>query len=489
MVEYRRLLDDGCPELEAALEVADRWPDDAVAQNCLGAALAGPRVDTTGGVGVDVGWAEAESRLRRAIDLAPSWAAPCSNLAGLLGMQGRAEQADALHRRALVLGPADAAVHDAYGITLRWRGELDAAEGHLRRALALDPGSPSAASTLANILLLRGEFEAAWRVHGRALPRRLRPARAALWGAEELDGREIFVHANDGLGDALMLARYATLVAERGGHVILGSPATLAGLLAGAAGVAEAVATDEEPVPRVGTYLPMSLLPYVFRTTPATIPASVPYLRPDAGHARRWAAWLAEEGSELKVGLVWGGSRGNAHNWARSIPLAALAPLGRVPGVRYYALQQGPPLAEARTPPAGLHLTILDRAIADYGDTAAIAAGLDLVISVDSSPAHLAGALGRPVWLLTCAANDWFWGMSGDRTPWYPSMRLFRQATTGDWAPVVAPVADALRRLAASHALDPANLGALPLCGLRGVDERGAYVSWLPERTSPSARS
>jgi len=201
-----------------------------------------------------------------------------------------------------------------------------------------------------------------------------------------------------------------------------------------------------QPLPPVDYVAALPDLPRLFSPTLETIPATVPYLHADSARVRAWAARL-DAGSDRpmrRVGLVWAGSPDHRLNGQRSTTLAALAPLGTVAGVRFYGLQKGTPGAEALTPPAGLDFVDLGPELADFGETAAVVSLLDLVITVDSSVGHLAGALGRPAWVLPWATHDWRWLLGRDDSPWYPSVRLFRQQQPNAWGPVVEQVARAL---------------------------------------------
>ncbi len=287
----------------------------------------------------------------------------------------------------------------------------------------------------------RGDFERAWEASDAALaadrgamhdlPRHLR----AVWDGTPLDGRRVLVRCHHGLGDTLQFVRYLPLVERRARSVsVLAQPALLP-LLRTMGGAACLLPLDDAPDPPHDVDVEVMELPHVFRTSLATLPADVPYLHvPAAPRPDR-----APDG--LAVGIVW-----RVGDWAphRAIPLARLAPLADVPGVTLHVLQRGDGLAERSGALARLGtLAPAD----DVPEMARTMRALDLVITVDSMPAHLAGALGVPVWTLLPADADWRWMEGRDDSPWYPTMRLFRQERPGDWAPVVARVADALRRL------------------------------------------
>jgi hypothetical protein len=228
----------------------------------------------------------------------------------------------------------------------------------------------------------------------------------------------------------------------------------IAALLATLDGVAETVAPGR-PLPPLDCVAALPDLPLLFGTTVETIPSSVPYLRADPALVNMWAERLAGEDAGLReaggsdrpvrrVGLVWAGSPDHRLNGQRSARLDDFTPLGRAPGVRFYGLQKGEPAAEAQRPPAELDFVDLGPALRDFADTAALVSNLDLIITVDTSVGHLAGALGVPAWILPWATHDWRWLLGRDDSPWYPSVRLFRQERPHDWAPVIERVAAAL---------------------------------------------
>jgi len=188
-------------------------------------------------------------------------------------------------------------------------------------------------------------------------------------------------------------------------------------------------------------------LPRIFGTTSTNIPRTVPYLQADAKDAKTWQHRLASHSPIVKVGLAWAGNPAHKNDRNRSIKLALLAPLGQVPGVRFFSLQKGDAAAQAEARPPGMELVDWTVELKDFADTAALIANLDLVIAVDTAVAHLAGALGKPVWTLLPFVPDWRWLLEREDSPWYPTMRLFRQSSWGDWDSVIMRVAEALSQL------------------------------------------
>ena len=317
-----------------------------------------------------------------------------------------------------------------------------------RRALELRPGEPEVRVALASTFLLSGDFaqgfplyEARWETPaGRAMARTFAQP---LWDGSPLAGRRILLHAEQGLGDTIQFIRYVPLVKEMGGVVSVLCPPELRRLLTGQLGI-EQIVTDLNALPAFDVHCPILSLPRVLRTTLHSIPARVPYLTVDPTMSRAWQQRLDAAPKGLKVGLVWAGSPKHRKDHQRSIPPEELAPLAAVGGVRFISLQKG----DASSTRIGLNLVDWTAELTDLADTAALIANLDLVICVDTAVAHPAGACrAAPVWLLLPFAPDWRWMWDRADSPWYPTMRLFRQSSPGNWAGVIAGVVDALLRL------------------------------------------
>jgi hypothetical protein len=279
-----------------------------------------------------------------------------------------------------------------------------------------------------------------------------------MWRGEDIAGRTLLVLPEQGFGDNIQFARFARLAGERGARVVLVTRPPVKRLFSTLRGVTE-IRADELPLPDCDYHVPIMGLPHALGTTLATIPADVPYLAADPGAVDRWRARL-RGGDALRVGLVWSsgvlttGRDLFMNAMAKSLPLAALAPLARVPNVAFYSLQKfaGAHDPAAHVPPPGLRLVDWTTELADFADTAALVAALDLVISVDTSVAHLAGALGKRVWVLLPADADWRYLRGRADSPWYPTMRLFRQRSAGIWREPVAEAAEALASLAGRDA-------------------------------------
>jgi hypothetical protein len=248
------------------------------------------------------------------------------------------------------------------------------------------------------------------------------------------------------MGDTFQFIRYAPMVKRRGGRVLMLCQREVYPLMATQShlGVDRWI-VDGEELPAFDVHCPLLSLPGIFGATFETIPRDVPYLFADKGMTQRWQERLAGE-SGLKVGLVWGGNPMPLHNRKRSATLAALAPLAEARGATFVSLQKGDSTAQAKTPPAEMKILDYTAELNDFADTAALVSALDLVISIDTGVAHLAGAMGKPTWVLLPFVPDWRWFNDRTDSPWYPTMRLFRQKTLGDWTAPVRAAADELVR-------------------------------------------
>ncbi len=388
---------------------------------------------------------EAVAAYGRALELTPDLAAIHSNLGSCLAAKGDLNGAIASFRAALRLDPKLVEAHCNLANALLDEGRVDDATAAYRTAVAIAPGHPDAQWNLGTCLLLQGEFTRGWRGFewrlrsAGARPRFTRP----LWDGTDLAGRTILLHAEQGFGDTIQFIRYAKLVAARGGRVVVECQPTLIGLLRQLPEVAEWVACGE-PLPAFDVHCPLLSLPGLFRTTLANLPPMDPPLSALAESVEPWRRRFDERAAGPKVGLAWAGNPGHANDHRRSIPLDQLAPLLAVrPDACLVSLQVGSAAAAVRP-------TMLDAGaeLRDLADTAAVVAALDQVITVDTAVAHLAGSMGKPTWLLLPSSPDWRWLLGRTDSPWYPSMRLFRQERPGDWAGVIGTVAAELQRSA-----------------------------------------
>lgn len=436
-------------QYEAAVEAYRRAlqlrPDYPEAHNNLGVALA--RLGRP---------AEAEAHYRASLRLRPDYPEAYYNLAGLFAEQGNLDEAVRAYREAIRLRPNYTEAIRNLGNALLSAGDHAGAMACYEEQLRLTPDNPEGHLARAITWLVLGDYERGWPEYEwrwkvpefthRAFPQ-------PRWDGSPLSGRTILLCSEQGLGDSIQYIRFAAGVKERGGTVLLECPPPLARLAATCPGI-DRVVPWGEPLPEFDVHAPLLSLPAVLGTTLATVPAAVPYLSPEPELVEKWKAGLAPV-REFKVGICWQGNPKFRADKQRSVPLARFEPLARVPGVRLYSLQKGPG-TEQLTPAGGLGFEVTDLASqldADgpFRDTAAVMKSLDLVIAPDTALAHLAGALGVPVWVALSTSAHFCWLLDRDDSPWYPTARLFRQKQYGDWSDVFSRMADALRELAAGR--------------------------------------
>jgi tetratricopeptide (TPR) repeat protein len=431
---------------------------------------------------------EAEVAYREAIRLAPDHAKAHNNLGCLFHLRGRLDEALACYRRALELDPVlpeanqnfgsivrdpkalehaiagyrgqvaanrhDALAFNHLGNTLREAGRYPEALEALGNAVRLDASLAEAHFSRSFVLLLTGnyldgwrEYEWRWRTLAYSAP--ARRFRQPMWDGRHVPGRTLLLHAEQGLGDTLQFARYAPLVAANCDAVVLECQPELKTLMQSVAGIRQVVAQGEA-LPAFDFHLPLMSLPAVFRTTLESVPWQGRYVHPPADKVREWRA-VAGASRRIKVGLAWAGRPEQWDDRKRSLSFAALAPLARARNAEFFSLQIGPAAAQAAAPPPGMALRDFTGRIRDFSDTAGLVAALDLVITADTSVAHLGGAMDVPTWVLVAHAPDWRYHLGREDNPWYPRMRLFRQDRDGDWSAPVRRAADELARLGASR--------------------------------------
>jgi Tfp pilus assembly protein PilF len=390
-------------------------------------------------------WQEAEAVLREALRLKADFPEAHNNLGIALARLGRLPEAESHHRESLRLNPSSASAHNNLGNVLREQGKFVEGLASLEQAIRLRPDHAEAHRNRGLTLLLLGDWERGWpeyewRRHCKEFPSP--PGRLPLWDGSPLGGRTILLRAEQGLGDTLHFIRYAPLVQQRGGRVVVACQPLLLRLLSGAAGIDQLLTTESEVAADV--WLPLPSLPGIFGTTPTTVPALVPYLSADPTLVAAWRErWTDLRG--LKIGIVWQGNPNYSGDRWRSVRLSEFAPLAEVPNIHLFSLQMG--VGREQIPPLAERFGLLDlsASLTDFMDTAAVMKNLDLVITVDTAVAHLAGALAVPVWVALPWPPEWRWLLEREDSPWYPSMRLFRQSARGNWEEVFARIATALR--------------------------------------------
>ena len=267
-----------------------------------------------------------------------------------------------------------------------------------------------------------------------------------LWQRTDIKGLTILLHAEQGLGDVIQFVRYVPFVAQLGSKVVIECHKELKSLLKDVEGVQQVISQGEE-LPLFDVHCPIASLPLIFNTTPYNISAKIPYIYLDPILVGRWKNKLLNDNSKLRIGLVWAGNPKHKNDKNRSIPLSYFVALEKLSDITFYSLQKGEASKEAKNLPVGMKFVDLTEEIHDFSDTSALIECLDLTISVDTSVAHLAGAMGKPIWTLLPYKPDWRWMLGKEDSPWYPTMRLFRQPSPGDWESVITRVKDELLQI------------------------------------------
>jgi tetratricopeptide (TPR) repeat protein len=437
-------------EAEASYrEVLRLQPDHAKAHCKLGLILRELRRPT-----------DAEASYREALRLDADYPEVCNNLGNALCDLGRLGEAEASYREALRLQPDSLETLNNLAGALSDLGRTAEALAYYERALEIRPDDATAHFGRSVILLLRGEYAEGWREYewrwrgATTMQAKLQDFTEPQWQGEDVAGQTVFLHAEQGFGDTLQFCRYASLIGTTA-RVVLEVQPQLLRICSSLAGVAQVLPRGERR-PAFDVQCPLMNLPLATGTTLETIPfGKAAYLFADPQLVADWRKRLAHLNG-LRVGLVWAGAllpdaESTAVDGRRSMALAAMAPLGQVRGVCFVSLQVGEPADQTADAALGLVLHDFTGELRDFADTAALVEVLDLVISVDTSVAHLAGALGKPIWLLNRFDTCWRWLADRDDSPWYPQLRQFRQARPGDWSNVMLAVRDALQQLAVNH--------------------------------------
>jgi tetratricopeptide (TPR) repeat protein len=398
---------------------------------------------------------EALACYERALCLCPNHSDALSNRGAALHDLTRFEEALASYDRALALRPDDVHIITNHGNSLYCLTRFEEAMASFEQALAIQPDYPEANFNAAACRLLHGDFggweKFEWRWETEQFGNAKRSFPQALWlGSENIAGKTILLHAEQGLGDTIQFARYVPHVAARGARVVLEVQRSLHTLMTSLPGGAQVVSAGDR-LPYFDVHCPLMSLPLAFRTRLDTIPCEMPYLAASASKVDVWRDRLGEH-AKPRIGLVWGGNprkelrQANGVDRDRSVAFDRLEPLLEIAGCHFYSLQKGDDAVKQLRESAWRERVIdLTDELYDFSDTAALVANLDLVISVDTSVVHLAGALGKPVYLMNRYNGCWRWLREREDTPWYPSVRQFRQDATRDWYPVIARIASALR--------------------------------------------
>lgn len=392
-------------------------------------------------------YVDANRELGLALQLDPVDAKMLNTLGNLRAAENNDYAAAAAYRVAIALAPSYAPLYTNLANIMSNFGWMSEAILNYERGLVLEPKNPGVRYNLALAYLRTGRWREGWRAYEsrwefRELATKKREFTAPQWRGEDLAGRRILVHAEQGLGDTIQFCRYLPMVARRGGIVYFEVQHGLQRLMASLDGVRQ-VCTRGLDLPEFDVHCPLLSMPAIFKTDAASVPAQVPYLR-----AWDWQVRQARQcwpGAGLRVGLSWAGNPKYKRDKDRSFSLCEFTPLADLPDVRFFSLQKGPPARQIDKYKETIAVIDASSRASDFAESAALASTLDLVITSDSSPAHMAAAIGCEVWLLLCYLPDWRWGDAGEQTPWYPNVRIFRQTSPGDWAGVMTRVRDALQ--------------------------------------------
>ncbi len=397
-------------------------------------------------------FAVAAVHLRKVVELAPGHAEGWNNLGISNNGLGRFEEAAACFRRAVELEDNFAQAHYNLGNALREIGDCRAAITSYEQAISLMPDFAWAHWNLSHALLASGRFQEGWREYAWRHDKRLgivtypRQLNLPRWDGRRFDGKRLLVHYEQGLGDNIQFVRYLPMVKDCGGDVILEAPSELYELFRDCQGIDELIAAGQQPPAGHFDWVASPLdFPQLFGTHIGTIPARVPYVFADVDKSRAW--WSRLRGEALRIGIVWAGSPAHGRDAERSCSVELFVPLSELEGVQVYSLQKGPAAAQLARFDAATPIVDLADELMDLSDLAAVMINLDLVITVDTAAAHLAGAMAKPVWVVLPFIADWRWLTDRDDSLWYPSMRLFRQKQRGDWAEVFRRVQAELQKV------------------------------------------
>lgn len=406
--------------------------------------------------------ADALASCDHALALQPNYPDAWSNRGNALSDLNRPGEARQSYQRALELAPAFADAWNNLGLTQVDLGEYAQALQSYECALAVNPTAAEAHWNQSLCLLQLGQLETGWKEYEWRWERsRIKAGRRTfaqpLWlGDFSIDGKTILLHAEQGLGDTLQFCRYAGMVSKLGAKVVLEVPGELMRLMSTLDGVDQLIEAGQA-LPPFDCHCPLLSLPLAFKTDLASIPSKTPYLFADVQATREWHERVAAQAEgRLKVGLVWaGGNRPHVaelrkNDARRSMTFERLAPILDVPNVQFFSLQKGTAVLQSQCDDSPPNVIDYTEELDDFADTAALVANLDLVISVDTSTAHLAGALDKPVWILNRFDTCWRWMLERTDTPWYAQARLFRQPALGDWDSVIRNARDALVELSAA---------------------------------------
>ncbi|GAX60015.1 hypothetical protein SCALIN_C05_0100 [Candidatus Scalindua japonica] len=384
---------------------------------------------------------------KKALSLNPDFVLANCNLGSALQEAGLLDEAKTCYKKTIALNPEYAMAYSNLGSIYQEFGNIDKAVENYDQAISLNPDEPTAHKNKSIALLLNENFIEGWPEYEWRLKTKTNSLRDFLkprWDGSSLSGNTILVHAEQGFGDTIQFVRYLPMVKAQGGHVIFECHDSLLRLLKNCDGIDRIIERSSHTVPDIhfDFHIPLLSLPGLFKTTIDSIPSDVPYVSVDAGLSEKWRYRLSND-SKYKIGIVWAGNPLFKNYNTRSSSLSDFAALAEIRELSLYSLQKGSSTLEKDNIPE-LSIKDLSKELNDFADTAAVMSNLDLVISTDTAVVHLAGAIGKPVWTLLHSAPDWRWWLKRTDSPWYPSMRLFRQKQLNDWTGVFEQVKEAL---------------------------------------------
>ncbi|MBM4135623.1 MAG: tetratricopeptide repeat protein [Nitrospira sp.] len=391
---------------------------------------------------------EAINCYQKALQLNSNFTEAYNNTGLALQDKGQFDEAIAYYQKALQINQNYVEAYNNLGLTFQEQGQFEKATDCYRKALQLNPNFADAHYNLSQILLLTGNFkdgwkESVWRWKIIDNPYR-RHFKQPVWNGSDISNRTILLLAEEGFGDTIQFIRYVPLVAQRSAEVVIVCQKDLRSLFKNFDGIYKVIAYGEK-LPEFDVYCHLEDLPFIFETTLESIPATIPYIAVDPVLTLKWRDKVQHDNLKMKIGIAWSANPTHKNERNRSCLLTNFLSLAQLDEITFFSLQKGDAATQAKNPPHGMKLIDYTDGINDFSDTAAFIENLDLVISADTAVVHLAGALGKPVWTLIPFSPDSRWLLNREDSPWYPTMRLFRQNSPGDWDGVFERVYIALK--------------------------------------------
>jgi tetratricopeptide (TPR) repeat protein len=392
---------------------------------------------------------EATDHYQKVLKINPEHAMAYINLGSIFQQKGRFDDAIDFYQKALQFNPKLISGYNNLGLALQEKGQFDEAMSCHQKALSLDQNNATVHFNLGVLLLMYGDLKQGWREYEwrkKFKNYQDRNFTQPLWDGSEISGRTILIYSEkgfEGFGDTIQFIRYAPLIGNRGAKIIVECQKELKTLLRNVKGVQQVISYGDI-LPKFDVHCPFLSLPFVFNTTLEHIPSETPYITVNPLLVQKWRDKIQNDRSKLKIGLMWSGDLRHPRSQYRSCSLDIFSPLTEVNDISIYSLQKGQAAEQAKNPPEGMNLMDYTESFNDFSDTAALIENLDLVISVDTGVTHLAGALGKPVWTLLPFVPEWRWLLEREDSPWYPTMRLFRQTSPGNWKSIIARLLDNL---------------------------------------------